>query len=146
MKTIVFFVLFLLALLTFWAPTQAAEPSVQDRVRVALALSRSTQSSDMDAITSDWLERLRTSGQPTPPVSLSKPPEPVKTTPVPKTCHCSQNCVCGCNDGKPCTCAPPRIIGSTGPVYQPAPVPVMGPTSMGVPVSSGFTGGAPCLT
>ena len=39
---------------------------------------------------------------PMPPQAPPVRPDPV--SPVVKTCPCSGACVCGCNDGKSCTC------------------------------------------
>jgi hypothetical protein len=48
-------------------------------------------------------------------VARKPTPEP-DVTPTVKTCHCSTNCVCGCNEGLPCDCA-----GQQSPVKQAVP-------------------------
>lgn len=40
-------------------------------------------------------------------------PKPVKEE---KSCQCSSQCVCGCNEGKPCQCGKAQAA----PAYQPA--------------------------
>ncbi len=47
-----------------------------------------------------------------PPVKFFDPFDLAKRKPLPKgvkTCPCSPACVCGCNEGLPCTCKQPQV-------------------------------------
>lgn len=72
----------LLLLIATTVSVRAAEPDHKARMKMAFNFAMAMNNAIADA----------------------KPLEPVKPTPVAKTCLCSGLCECGCNDGVPCDC------------------------------------------
>lgn len=69
--------------------------------------------------------------------TISTTPVVVKETPtVTKTCHCSPQCCCGCNEGHQCSCQD----GAMRAREQVIPMPVSLPGSVSYPVLTPLTG------
>lgn len=66
-----------------FAPAQAAEPSIENRVRVALALAQDAKAADLEPATAAWLDRLRASSAPAGKPTQVRPTATPTPTPTP---------------------------------------------------------------